>query len=59
MNSNIKESIVASDGSSISNSTNSKNINVRKIRQESAIISFIVGIISSIVANVIWEILRK
>ena len=60
----IKNSQVATGGSTISNSNNTsqnKNSNitnselVKKVRKESMIISFIVGVITSLVSSYIFE----
>lgn len=55
MANNINNSQVADRSSSISNSKNSTNISHNKIRQESAIISFIVSTISAILASYAYE----
>lgn len=61
---NIKNSQVATRGSRISNSNNSngnKNSNIsnsqliKKVRKESIIISFIVGVLTSLVSSYIFE----
>jgi hypothetical protein len=52
---NIQNSQVADRGSSISNSKNETNISIKKMRTESAIISFIVGTLSSLVASYVFE----
>jgi len=54
---NITGSQVADNGSKITKSKN-KNVNsqlVKKIRTESTIISFIVGILASLLASYIYE----
>lgn len=61
---NFKNSQVATGGSSISHSNNSNensnsNINnselIKKVRKESVIISFIVGVLTSLVSSYIFE----
>lgn len=51
----IKNSQVADRGSIISDSKNNTNIKVKNIRKESAIISFIVGTLASLLASYIYE----
>ncbi len=51
----VKNSIVADRGSIVSNSKNETKISINKIRSESAIISFIVGTLSSIIASYVFE----
>ncbi len=52
---NVKNSQVADRGSVISNSQNDVNISIKKIRRETIIISFIVGILSSLLASYAYE----
>lgn len=52
---NVKNSQVADRGSLISNSQNEVNISIRKIRRETIIISFIVGVLSSLLASYAYE----
>ena len=57
MKTNIKNSQIANDGSSI---TGSKiNVSYSKIRRETIIISFIVGFLSSILASYIYNLWIK
>lgn len=51
----VKNSQFADRGSSITDSKNQTNISINKIRTESAIISFIVGTLSAIVASYIYD----
>lgn len=55
MTQEIKGSQVADRGSTISNSKNETNISIKRIRAESAIISLIVGIVSSVVASYVYD----
>lgn len=57
-NLNVIGSQVAGGNISNSKSTN-KNITINRIRTESAIISFIIGFISSILASVVFHYLTK
>jgi hypothetical protein len=54
MKKNIENSIVADQGSSISNSKNITNTNIRKIKTEYSIIGFILGVLASIIASYIY-----
>lgn len=51
----IENSQLADRGSSISASKNITTISMKKIRTETAIISFIVGTLSSIAASYVYE----
>ena len=55
----IKNSQFADRGSSITDSKNQTNISVKRIRTESAIISFIVGTLSAIAASYIYDHILK
>lgn len=55
---NITGSQVA--GNNISNSNNNnKNISINRIRTESAIISFVIGFLSSVLASLVFHYLIK
>jgi len=56
---NIKNSQVADNNSSISNSKNETRISIKKIRTETVIISFIVGTLASLLASYVYEHLIK
>jgi hypothetical protein len=51
----IKNSQVADRGSSITDSKNSTNISIKKIRTETVVISFIVGTLASLFASYAYE----
>jgi hypothetical protein len=51
----VKNSQVADRGSLIKNSQNKVNISINKIRKEAIIISFIVGVLSSLLASYAYE----
>jgi hypothetical protein len=51
----ITNSQVADRGSSITDSKNSTNISIKKIRTETVIISFIVGTLASLLASFVYE----
>ena len=51
----ITHSQVADRGSSITDSENSTNISIKKIRSETIIISFIVGTLASLLASFVYE----
>ena len=55
MKNKIEKSVVAQGGSTISNVTNNNEKNIKKIRTESTIIGFIIGILTSIIASYIYE----
>lgn len=55
----IKNSQVADRNSSITNSKNQTNISINKIRKESAIVSFIVGTLASLLASYLFEQWKK
>ncbi len=55
MRDEIKNSQVAQNGSTISNSKNQTTISLKRIRTESAISGFISGIIAAIIGTYIYE----
>jgi hypothetical protein len=55
MKNKIDTSIVAQDHSTISNVTNRNNKSTKRIRTESIIFGFIMGVVSSIVASFIYD----
>lgn len=55
MGNKIENSQVADRNSSIQNSENKTTISVKKIRTEAAIISFIVSVLSTIVASYVYD----
>lgn len=57
--SKIEKSIVASGGSTIINSKNKISENVRKIKIKYTIIGFILGILSSLMASFIYDLLTR
>ncbi|WP_159439367.1 hypothetical protein [Tenacibaculum agarivorans] len=57
MKNNISGSQIADNNSNITNSSNSSNVSIKKIRQETIVISFIVGFVSSLIASYIFSLL--
>lgn len=55
----INKSIVASGGSSISNSKNEITTNVKSLKSKFTLIGFILGILSSLLASFIYDYLNK
>jgi hypothetical protein len=55
MSQDVRHSQFADRGSTISESKNQTNISINRVRAESAIISFIVGTLSAIVASYVYE----
>lgn len=55
MQNKIDNSIVAQGGSSISNAQNINQKHINRIKRESILIGFIVGVFSSVIANYIYE----
>ena len=55
---NISDSQISGGGISNSNNSN-KNISIDRIRTESAIISFVIGFLSSILASLVFHYLIK
>lgn len=55
----IDKSIVASGGSSISNSKNEITTNAKRLKTKFTLIGFILGILSSLVASFIYDYLTN
>lgn len=55
----IEKSIVATGGSTISNSKNEVNEKLKKAKTKYSIIGFILGIISSLVSSFVYDYLTK
>lgn len=57
MNKKVKNSQIADNNSSITNSQNTSDYSKNKQRKETIIISFIVGFLASLLASYLFEIL--
>jgi len=55
MENKISKSVVAQGGSKISNVTNTNSKSIKRIRTESTIIGYIIGIVTSIIASYIYD----
>jgi hypothetical protein len=55
MRNGIEKSIVAQGRSTISNVTNNNTKSTKRIRAESTIIGFVLGILTSIIASYIYD----
>lgn len=55
MGNKIDKSIVAQGGSTISNVSNTNTKSTKRIRTESTIIGFVIGILTSIIASYIYD----